>query len=266
MTRKEKLSYFLLLLFIYAALFGWKQNLIGRFFSAKVSGRVIDISVSAPVEMVSVRSGPVLTHTNYEGQFVMTAEGRQPLRVLIETPNNYESGSEEMRCKSLSEKFLERSFFCETLLFPRPFEIASRVLNDEKAIESQNRKEREDRKISLWNRSSAVSQQAFGQQGDFVYLLVLKEEIDIKKEVGLKGFEVDEDSTILGSYFDPIAQKDLTEVAEVTTRRYFADGSVRESKEHFVKEDGIWHYLIPFSRRELVDFVTQNEWVLKVKK
>ena len=264
--KKSYIKYILFLVILYTVLFSWKNNFLGRYFSSRVTGRVMDISENSPIEMVSVGSGENSTFTNYGGEFVMSIDTRATPRLKISTPRSYEQGSDNLKCQNVRNSFLDRTFFCETSLYPQSFEIATRILNDEKAGEFQNSKERADHKKKLWDRSSKLSKDAFGTEGDFIFLFSKKEEIEIKKKVQLINFDISEKSTIINKYLDPITGKSISEVAEVQVVRYFADGSKSETPAHFVREEGIWRYLFPFTYKSIYDFVVNNEWILKVKK
>lgn len=264
--KKSYMKYVLFLVIFYTVLFSWKNNFLGRYLSSRVTGRVIDISENSPIEMVSVGSGKNSTFTNYNGEFVMSMGNRDSLKLKILTPRNYEPGSDDLKCKNVRDSFLDRTFFCETFLYPQSFEVAARVLNDEKTGEFQNSNERADHKKKLWDRSSKLSKDAFGTEGDFIFLLSKKEEIEIKKKVQLTNFDISDKYTIIDEYLDSITGKNIPEVAEVQVVRYFADGSKSEVPEHFVKEGGIWRYMIPFTHKSIYDFVVSNEWILKVKK
>lgn len=264
--KKGYIKYILFLAIFYTVLFTWKNNFLGRYFSSVVSGRVVDISQNSPIELVPVGSGQTSTFTNYNGEFVMSINNRASLKLKILTPRNYEPGSDDLRCKNVRDTFLDRTFFCETFLYPQSFEIAARVLNDEKAGEFQNSNERADRKKKLWDRSSKLSKDAFGTEGDFIFLLSRKEEIEIRKKIQLVNFDVRENNKIIDKYIDPITGENIPEVSEVQVVRYFADGSKSEVLEHFVREGGVWRYMIPFTHKSVYDFVVSNEWILKVKK
>lgn len=266
MIKGDYIKYVLFFAVFYSTLFLWKNNFFSRYFTSQVKGLVKDISQDSPIEMVSVGDKDSSTFTNYRGEFVLGVSGRSSPQVKILTPKSYEPGNELMKCTSVGSSFLDKTFFCETFLYPQPFEIAARVLNDDKAVEFQNYKDRADHKKGLWNRSSKLSKEAFGTEGDFIFLLSKKEEIEIKLERQLIDFDVREVSTILREYSDPTMKKGISDVAEVQVVRYFADGSKSEMMEHFVKEDGIWRYLIPFTHKAVYDFVVNNEWLLKVKK
>ena len=263
---KAHLSYVLLIAIVYASLFVWKHNLIERLLSSEVSGRVVDFSASVPMEMIAVKSGSVVTYTNYRGEFMLRTKTRSPL-VSIDIPKSFEPGNENLQCKVTQKRLLDESFFCEALLFPQSFEVASRVLNDEKALDSPDADERLARMRHLWDRVAKVSRDAFGAaEEEFLYLMSRKEEIDLRRDVGLVDFVVEGKASILENYSDSITKDNITNVAEVKVVRHFGDGSEAKAKERFTRESGVWHYLLPFGYLELRNFVTKNEWVLKLKR
>lgn len=265
-NKKEIISYLVFFIIFYAVLLAWKHDLITRLFSERITGKVIDVSTGAPVEVVMLSSGSLTTYTNYQGQFSFEINRKNIPDVYVNVPYNFEKGSERIACQPVRSGILDQAFYCESSLYPEAFEVAGRVLNDEEAVEFSARKERQDKKRRLWGRSFSESRKAFKSEEDFVSLLMIKEEIEIKIGSEMVGSTVDHRSRLLESYFDLISQKSLAGVAEVAVRRRFVDGSSKDSLEHFAKEEGIWRYLLPLSREEVVVFVAKNEWVLRAKK
>ncbi len=264
--KREIISYLLFFIIFYALLFVWKHDLTNRLFSARITGKVVDVSTGGPVEVVMLSAGSVTTYTNYQGRFSMRINQRSRPDVYVNIPYNFEKGNEQAICRPIKDGILDKAFYCESRLFPEAFEIAARVLDDEKAVEFSARKDRESKKKSLWSRSFSESRKAFKSEEDFVSLLMTEEEIEIKMGLEIVGSTVDHHSRILERYFDKVSQKPLTEVAEVVVRRRYGDGGSKDSLEHFARENGIWYYLLPFAREEVALFVTNNEWILKTKK
>lgn len=255
--------YVLLIILVYAVLIVWRYEVLRRWRTSKVSGVVIDISTNSPIELVPVRSRGRLTYTNFQGKFAWDLP-RPFGEVRLEVPRNYETTNELMSCKVGQPTLLDQSFFCQSDLYPQPFEIASRVLNDEKS--SQTVGERHEKLRALWNRLSSETQGVFGPVDDFVYLLAKKQEIDIKMSTDLVGFEVEEQAVVLDDYFDRVTQKDFVEVGSVSVVRHLADGSKIGGEEYFVRENGVWHYLPSFRLSEIRSFVGKHEWRLKVSR
>lgn len=257
--------YILLIFIIYAALFGWKHNVIGRLTSSNVTGRVADISENTPIEMVMVYEGSKYAYSNYLGQFNLVENGTKIPQLKIEIPKNFEGNQNNLTCKKVSESLLDRSFNCEVSLYPQPFEIAYRILNGEAPVAFNMREARRIRKESIWWRSHSESRTAFGRIEDFVNLLMYKEEIEIKKKSKLLFYEVDEDYKLLPTFFDKITSKEYKLVAEVSVNRTYEGGKAVTNLEHFVRENGVWRYLLTFSYKDLKNFVDNNKWVLQTE-
>lgn len=263
--KREYPAYAVFIFLFYVILFVWKNNLVSRFFNSRVDGLVIDVSENSPIELIPLAAGDNLTYTDYQGKFSLTGLFRDKPKINVMTPGNYEKGSEKEICTNRLSGFFDKEFSCQYFLYPQPFEVAYRVLNDETAVGLHNISERATRKKSLWVRSYNPSRQAFGREGEFIDLLSLKEEIDVKMGKELVRFRVDEKRVVLDKFTDPLTRREFSEVAEVFVVRLFADGSTVGSKEHFVRENGVWRYLIPYSSQELKRYVAVNGWVLKIK-
>lgn len=226
------------------------------------SGRIVDILDKVPVDLIEVGLRGHKTYTDKTGTFVLTLAGDQQGPLKISTTSEFEALDGGPNCQRKEGKFLQRSFACEALIYPKPYSVASRVLALEVADPYKAIDQIKLKKERLWGYLSVESRNLWGDKTLFVDLLTTYELIRTQLKTQPTKFAASRQSRILAevSYFG----QDLSGegIAEVEAEVVDNLGRRTQLKLRFRKEEGIWRYLMPESPTLIRQFNLANKRVL----
>lgn len=227
-------------------------------------GQIKDALDGFAVDLTQIKSGNDLTFSDKDGNFELSISSKiSPLTVLPTV--DYETPKDSLSCQSISESWLNQRFSCRQVLFPQPFNVARRVLFGLNGVSNQTSEATRVTKEKLWSYLSSYSQKIWQNKDYFSDLMLPYEETNRRLKKLPQEFQVQKNYQGIRNY--NYLGQDLSEqeVAVVDVSETLLNGQKRSRQLFFVKEKGLWKYLMPETPKEVVDFDEKNIWVFREK-
>lgn len=230
-------------------------------------GSVREILDDSPLPLVRVEVGGQRTYTNAQGKFRLTAGlefwrrvvGPRPSpRVTFVPTNEYELLPQPVLCT-----VVRKIYRCDGLFYPQAFTVAAKALSTEVAGGESSEEATRQRKSRLWRYLAKVAKDQWGSEKIFVDDFILNELIKTKLKVQTASFTVDPHPEAVSDfrYLKTISLP--SPVVGVKTETVDLQGKKRSGILYFLREEGIWRYLLTETPSSVRSFNIRFGSVLK---
>lgn len=222
-------------------------------------GRVTDAVDGYPVDLVEVSSGSEFTFSDRNGLFTLKI-GAPAKTVKLGTTVDYQTPTVPLTCNLKTSSLLTKSYDCNGVVYPQPFNMAIRVLSELIGQDNQTLEVGRARKEKLWNYLSGHSQAIWRSKGYFADLMLTYEETSRRLKTLPVSFRIEKRFQSVGRYLYK-GQEIKDNLVSVEATLFFRNGKTGKETLYFVKEGTFWKYLLPETPQKVVDFNKLNIWV-----
>ena len=231
---------------------------------AVYEGEVTDSSNGSKVELVEIHRNGRRTYTNFEGYFNFWKPG--PISdIFVLTTAAFESQGGPVPCE-IGERVslaVDR-YSCQVEIVPTAGTILTRALSSLEARPGEKTREWQLHLGSGWIYFHPEGQRLWSDSKEYVGLLTDREIILEYLNLQTERFKIDPEFELLEQWSDPVTGQTFKNVAEFEVTYFSTNATQRTQKEHLVRVDKNWAYLLPFTRQEILDFVAHYDWILEL--
>lgn len=242
-----------------------QTKLYRAIFPVEYLGVLKDVSNGWYLQGAQIKLGDVVTYTDEKGRFSVKEMSFKDNRVQIWPPYNFQADGVEYNCQKSGTRlyFFGETFWCQGGFYPKPFEMARRILQAEDSFSASSREAIEDKLSQIWGMSAKTIQSEWGNRELFVGSLINKYLIDSKLGKSPESSSVVSEGHPNTEIKTDNRTDDSMRYFVVPVKRILKDQTSVALDMNFVGDGYTWKWLPLLSRREVEFYIKRHSRFLR---